>query len=156
MPGRVDLVLLLFGLAALAGIWFTGRIIDRALRRLVLAGLTVFGLAALSLGLGGATPPLFYLAIVLWGLAFGGAATQLQTASADAAGHEADLAQAMLTAVFNLAIFGGGALGAALLDTVGPAAFPWAVLALAAVASITALSARGHGFPPGPRPSTDR
>jgi predicted MFS family arabinose efflux permease len=153
VPGRVDLVLLLFGLSALGGIWFTGRVVDRALRRLVLAGLSGFGLAALVLGLGGAVPPLFYLAILLWGLAFGGAATQLQTAAADAAGPEADLVQAMLTTVFNLAIFGGGAFGAALLETTGPAAFPWAVLALAALAGTTALGARRHGFPPGPRTS---
>ncbi|WP_440572871.1 MFS transporter [Streptomyces sp. KR2] len=151
VPGRADLVLLVFGLAALAGIWCTGRGIDRALRKLVLASLAGFALTAVLLGLWGDVPSLFYLATVLWGGAFGGAATQLQTASADAAGAETDVAQAMLTTVFNLAIFGGGALGATLLETAGPTSFPWAVAALVALASTTVLLSRRHGFPSGPR-----
>ncbi|GAB2666404.1 MFS transporter [Saccharopolyspora gloriosae] len=151
VPGRVDLVLLLFGLSALGGIWFTGRAIDRSLRRLVLGSVAVFGLAGVLFGLWGDVPPLFYLATVLWGVAFGGSSVQVQTASADAAGSEIDLAQALLTVVFNMAIFGGGAVGAVLLATPGPVAFPWAAVVLAALAGGAALLARRHGFPPGPR-----
>jgi len=89
--------------------------------------------------------------IVVWGFSFGGAATQLQTASADAAGNGVDLANAMITTVWNSAIAAGGILGGLLLDHLGAVAFPWAVLALALIALVIAFGARRHGFGPGPR-----
>ncbi|HWL71774.1 MAG TPA: hypothetical protein VNS22_25810 [Geminicoccus sp.] len=81
----------------------------------------------------------------------GGAATQLQTASADAAGSGVDLANAMVTTVWNGAIAAGGILGGLLLDHFGAGAFPWAVLALSLLALGIAFRADRHGFPPGPR-----
>lgn len=74
VPGRVDTVLLVFGLASLAGIYATGILVDRALRSLVLTSLAGFAIAALALGLAGDSPTVFYATTVLWGLAFGGAA----------------------------------------------------------------------------------
>jgi predicted MFS family arabinose efflux permease len=151
LQGRVDLLLLAFGLAALAGIWVTGLLVDRMLRRLVLISLVAFVGVALALG-GFATAPAVTIAgIILWGVSFGGAATQLQTASADAAGQGVDLANAMITTVWNAAIAAGGVLGGLLLDHFGAGAFPWAVFALALIALCIASDARRHGFPPGPR-----
>ncbi|GAB2649600.1 MFS transporter [Saccharopolyspora gloriosae] len=149
--GRVDVVLLIFGLCALAGIWFTGTLVDRALRRLVLVSLAGFGLVALGLGVAGGVPVVFYLAVLVWGLTFGGASTQLNTAVADAAGDETDIAAAMVTTAWNLAIFGGSALGAVLLETDDPGSFPWALLVLIAASLLVALFARRHAFTPGPR-----
>jgi predicted MFS family arabinose efflux permease len=151
VPGRVDAVLLVFGLAALVGIWCTGMLIDKALRRLVLASLGGFGLAALGFAFADGAAFAFYAATVAWGLAFGGAATQLQTASADAAGADADVAQAMITAVWNLAIFGGAAVGGALLATAGAGSIPWALIVLIAIALTIVGIYRRHAFPPGPR-----
>ncbi len=59
---------------------------------------------------------LAFAGLALWGLTFGGAATLLQTASADAAGEGADLAQSMIVVAWNLAIAGGGALGGMVLQ----------------------------------------
>lgn len=42
LASQVDVVLLVFGLAALAGIWLTGRVVDRHLRKAVLASLALF------------------------------------------------------------------------------------------------------------------
>ncbi|MCH4811846.1 MFS transporter [Vreelandella neptunia] len=50
---RTDLVLLVFGIAALVGIWVIGILIDRYLRVLTLASTALFGLAALALGVAG-------------------------------------------------------------------------------------------------------
>jgi len=151
LQGRVDLLLLGFGIAALGGIWATGLLIDRMLRRLVLISLIAFAGVALALGVFGMIAAVTIAGIVVWGFSFGGAATQLQTASADAAGDGVDLANAMITTVWNSAIAAGGILGGLLLDHLGAVAFPWAVLALALIALVIAFGARRHGFGPGPR-----
>lgn len=151
--GRVGLLLLAFGITALAGIWITGLLVDRMLRALVLVSLLVFAGVALLLGLLPTLPLAVIAGVSLWGLSFGGAATQLQTAAGDAAGEGVDLANAMITTVWNGAIAGGGILGGVLLDHAGAASFPWAVLALAMIALAAAAFARRHGFTPGPRMS---
>lgn len=151
LQARVDLLLLAFGVSALAGIVVTGLLIDRMLRRLVLTSLFSFAGVALAFGLFGTIPAVVIAGIVLWGLSFGGAATQLQTASADAAGDGVDLANAMITTVWNSAIAAGGIVGGILLDRSGAGAFPWAVLVLSLVALCIAFGARRHGFSPGQR-----
>jgi predicted MFS family arabinose efflux permease len=151
LQARVDLLLLAFGVSALAGIVVTGLLIDRMLRRLVLTSLFAFAGVALAFGLFGTIPAVVIAGIVLWGLSFGGAATQLQTASADAAGDGVDLANAMITTVWNSAIAAGGIVGGILLDRSGAGAFPWAVLVLSLVALCIAFGARRHGFSPGQR-----
>ncbi|ACZ23264.1 arabinose efflux permease family protein [Sanguibacter keddieii DSM 10542] len=144
---RPDLVLLVFGVSALVGIGVTGSLVDRALRGLALASTATFVVAgALLLALPG-SPLATVVAVVLWGVAFGGSATQLQTAVGDAAGESVDVANAMLTTAFNLAIFGGGALGALLVDGRGPAALPVAMVGLSAVALLVVALGRTHAFP---------
>lgn len=52
LGASVDLALLVFGSAAVAGIWLVGVLVDRHLRRVVLASLALFAVAALALCLG--------------------------------------------------------------------------------------------------------
>jgi predicted MFS family arabinose efflux permease len=148
---RVDLVLLVFGIAALAGIWMTGRLVDRHLRTTVLASLAGFAIIALLFGLVTPQPVIIVAGVAIWGLTFGGAATLLQTALADTAGDQADVALSMNVVTWNLAIAGGGVLGGLLLDHLGAASFPWAMLTLLIGGLVIAWSARGYGFPAGPR-----
>ncbi|NMG64793.1 MFS transporter [Azoarcus indigens] len=145
---RVDLVLLVFGAASLLGIWITGVLIDRWLRQLMLASTLLFGLAVLALGLWSGRPAAVYAAIGLWGLAFGGSATLLQTALAKAAGEASDLAQSMLVTAWNLAIAGGGLLGGLLLEELGVTAFAPALLLLLGATWGLVWRARAAGFPP--------
>ncbi|QYF74411.1 MFS transporter [Cryobacterium sp. PAMC25264] len=144
---RPDAALFAFGIAALVGIWITGALIDRSLRRLALASTATFVIAGALLLIFPASLPVTILAIALWGVAFGGAATQLQTAIGDAAGESVDIANAMLTTAFNLAIFGGGAIGALLVDDSGPAALPVAMIGLSALAALIVAVGRTHAFP---------
>ncbi|MFE7520498.1 MFS transporter [Streptomyces halstedii] len=146
---RPDIALLVFGVAALGGIWITGVFIDRALRRLTLASVALFIVAGAFLAAAQQSTVLALLAIVLWGLAFGGSATQLQTAMGEAAGENADAANAMLTTSFNLAIFAGGAAGAVVVDGVGAPALPAGMVALALVALVTVGFGRRAAFPAG-------
>ncbi len=149
-PAQVDVVLLAFGVSAIASIWITGVLVDRALRLLVLASLAGFGAAALAMALGGRAPAASYGAVVVWGLTFGGAATQLNTAAADAAA-DVDVTATLITTVWNLAILGGGLLGGALLSGLGATSLSWSALALIAAALAVAFTARRRAFPPGPR-----
>ncbi len=81
LGASVDLALLVFGSAAVAGIWLVGVLVDRHLRRMVLVSLALFAVAALALCLGARWSWLAFAGLALWGLTFGGAATLLQTAS---------------------------------------------------------------------------
>ncbi len=75
-------------------------------------------------------------------LAFGGAATQLQIARAEAAGEGVGLASAMVTTAWNAAIVAGGFFGGVLLSQAGSASLPWAALALAADALLIVVASR--------------
>ncbi|MCF5669259.1 MFS transporter, partial [Pseudomonas marginalis] len=130
LADRVDLVLLVFGVAALAGIWIAARLVEPLLRNTVLASLAVFGGVSLVLGFFGGVPEVVYLGVAVWGLSFGGAATLLQTALADAAGDGADVALSLNVVAWNSAIAGSGVVGGVLLDTWGVASFPWEMLVL--------------------------
>lgn len=69
---RVDVVLLVFGMTSVIGIWVTGLWIDRSLRALVLISLSGFGLAAVLLGMGINQPVAIFVGVALWGLLCGG------------------------------------------------------------------------------------
>ncbi|MDO9343880.1 MAG: MFS transporter [Pseudomonas sp.] len=137
----IDRVLLVFGLAALLSIWLAGVLIDRWLRALLLISCALFGLVALALAFWLNLPAVIYLAVALWGLAFGGLPALLQTALAKSAGESADAAQSMLVTVWNLGIAGGGLVGGVLLEGWGVGAFAWAVVLLMLLALAGALQA---------------
>ena len=148
---RVDLVLLVYGVGSLAGIWLVSQLIDRWLRKLVLGCIAAFALVVVALGLAMDVPAVIYISMAIWGVTFGGAGILLQTASADAAGDGMDVAQAMVATIWNVAIAGGGLAGGMLLDGYGAASFPWAMLALLLVALAIAWRARRYSFKPGRR-----
>lgn len=147
MAERTDLVLLVFGLASLLGIWLIGVLIDQHLRGLTLACVALFGLAALVLGVARGSAPLIYAAMAAWGLSYGGAPTLFQTALAKAAGDAADVAQSMLVTAWNIAIAGGGILGGVLLERMGIVAFSPALVLLLLATLLAVVAARRHGFP---------
>lgn len=132
MADRIDVILLVFGVTSLIGIWVIGVLIDSHLRALTIASTALFGVAAAALGIAGETngAAIVHGAVAVWGLAFGGAATLFQTALAKAGGEAADVAQSMLVTAWNIAIAGGGLAGGLLLQTLGAGAFPPALLAL--------------------------
>ncbi|WP_447589324.1 MFS transporter [Aquipseudomonas campi] len=144
---QIEQVLLVFGLAALLSIWIVGLLIDRWLRELVLISCALFTLSALALMFWSQHATLLYAAVAVWGLAFGGLATLLQTALAKTADSHADAAQSMLVTAWNLAIAGGGLIGGVLLEGFGVLAFPWVIAALLLMSLLVTANARQHGFP---------
>lgn len=148
---RVDVILLVFGIASVAGIWGTGMLVDRHLRGLALLSLATFAGAALLLAISHGSPIVVLAGVTIWGLTFGGAPTLLQTALADSAGEHADVAQSILVTVFNLAVACGGLVGGLVMDTAGAATLPWILIPLAMLALVTTWQAHGHGFRTGHR-----
>jgi predicted MFS family arabinose efflux permease len=145
----VDAALVVFGLAALVGIWITGAVVDRALRPLVLASIALFAVAGGVFILGHGSLVAVLIAIAAWGVAFGGAAAQVQTAIGEASGENADVANALLGVSFNLAIFTAGVLGALLISGGDGLVLPAVMIALAVVAFSIAAVARRSAFPVG-------
>ena len=148
---RVDVVLLVFGMAALVGIWLTAKRVEPLLRKTVLLSLAAFAAVSVAFGTLGNVPEVIYLGVVVWGLSFGGAATLLQTALADAAGDGADVALSLNVVAWNCAIAGSGVVGGVLLETWGVTSFPWVMVFLIAVSFAIACGAKTHGFQPGAR-----
>lgn len=144
---RVDLVLMIFGVTSVIGIWIIGLLIDRYMRLLILVSLVLFALASLAMGIFIHQPMMIILGVVAWGLTFGGAATLLQTAIAQAGGQSADVAQSMLVTAWNLGIGGGGIVGAILLNQTGARFLPISLILLIVMALLVAWSASKHGFP---------
>lgn len=145
-PYNVETILFIFGISSIAGILITGMFIDHSLRKITLLSLFIFAIATALLGVYSSSSFVVLVGVVLWGVTFGGAPTLLQTALANTAGPEADVAQSMLVTVFNLAIAFGGMVGGGLLESFGAAYFPWFMLVFALIALCTVYQARKHGF----------
>jgi predicted MFS family arabinose efflux permease len=137
--GWLDRLLLVFGVASLVGIWITGVWVDRGLGLLVVASTLGFIAAALALACWPGSPTMLVAATVVWGLAFGGVATQFQTAVARRAGEAADIAQSFVVTGWNLAIALGGVAGGVMLETVGERWLPVAPLVVLVAALAVVL-----------------
>src|SRR6266516_1476818 len=148
-PGRTSVVLLVFGGATVAGIWITGVAADRYLRPVLLGALGLIAAAMLVLGLAARAPAALLAAAALWGAAFGGAPTLLQTALVDASGTaSADVATALQTTVYNVGIAAGSLAGGLVLGGTGPAGLPWVTLTFTVAALGTVAAAQRYAFPP--------
>ncbi len=150
MPRRTDLVLLVFGIASLLGIWTVGRHVDRSLRRLTICSITLVVGAMVTLALS-RDHVAVYAASAAWGLGWGGAPSLLQTAGVLAGGRHSEAAadgvQAMLVTVWNAAMALGGSLGGVILATGGAHALPTTTALLSLPALLLVVTARAHGFP---------
>lgn len=147
LADRVDLILLVFGIVALFSVFGVGVLVDRWLRELVLLSAVAFLVAAVTLGLWNSSSTNVYVAITIWGLAWGGASTLFQTASAKTAGDAADVAQSMIVTVWNIAMAAGALGGGVLLQSKGPSSFPIILIALLLPTFAVAWFAKRYGFP---------
>lgn len=146
LSSSVDIVLLVFGLAAMAGIFITCRVTGPRLRIVVLLSLAVFALSPVISGISATSPAVIYPGITARGLTFGGAATLLQTTLSETAGEHADITLSMNVLTWTP----GDHTGGLLLRHAGVHAFPRVLLALLIVALLIAFGAKNHGFPSGP------
>ncbi|WP_369244072.1 MFS transporter [Streptomyces sp. R41] len=146
--GHTGLVLLVFGIATVVGIWITGVLVDAHLRRTLLTALALIACALLTLGLYAAAPAVLLVSVAMWGAAFGGAPTLIQTALVDASGPaDADVATSLQTTVYNAGIAAGSLTGGLVLESSGAGALPWTSLPLIAAALTVVAVGRRRAFP---------
>lgn len=149
-PLRLDIGLALFGLASMAGIALVGTVIDHALRTTTLLSLVAMIGSGCAWAVSDPGLVLSVAAVIVWGLAFGGAPVLLQTALADHAGEHTDAAQSVFVTVFNLAVAGGGVAGGVLLAKTGTSGIAVAAVTVTLAALVAVMMCRG-AFPSGPR-----
>lgn len=131
LDDNISVVLLCLGIAAIAGLWATGALIDRHLVKLALTVSALFCIATATMGIIATVAPTVVIAAVVWGFALGCAPTIYQTACARAAGAAVDLAQAVLVTLFNAGMALGSLIGGVALSTTDNArTLPWISLAL--------------------------
>ncbi|MEQ1976434.1 MFS transporter [Xenorhabdus sp. SGI240] len=143
---NVDIILLIFGLGSIVGLWFVGIMVDRRLQFLAVASIAIFAFTALLLGLWGNIPQIVYLCMAIWGLSFGGFATITQTALARFAGNSVDVAQSIYTTGWNTAVAGGGIIGGILLDRAGAISFAWVVIVLLIISLLSTVFAMNNSL----------
>lgn len=144
----VDIVLVVFGLASIAGIAVTGALLDRFPQLLLHGTVIVFIGAGVLLLLGNGSTLLVFVAVALWGVAFGGAPAQLQSALTISGGPDADVANSFLPVAFNIAIFAAGILGAGVLAAGGGFAPMLVMVVLGVVALALTVIGRRTAFRP--------
>ncbi|GAA2568873.1 MFS transporter [Winogradskya consettensis] len=147
LPDHVQWILLDFGIASIISIWLTGVFVDRHHRRLVVVSTGLFAAASVVLAVAGSSVVAGYITVAAWGLAFGGAATLLQSALMRAAGEHADVAQSSMVTTWNLGIGLGGLVGGALLAGFGPSSLVIAAVVLTVPTVLVVVLARQHAFP---------
>ena len=138
----IGTLLLVYGVAGVAGNFVAGAAAVRSVRRtvLVLAGLLVAAVLLLALA---PSAPLAAVALVVWGLGYGGVSVTAQTWMMTAAPDARETASSLFAGVFNGAIALGAVGGGLVVDGFGPTA----VLAWGAVLVLGALVAMALGRP---------
>lgn len=104
-------------------------------------------IVSLFLGLFSYTPAILIVGSAVWGVTFGGAATLLNTALADAAEDGADVAISMTVVSWNAAIALGGITGGIILQGPGVNGLPWVILILALVSFLIVKINSEYAFP---------
>jgi predicted MFS family arabinose efflux permease len=138
----IGALLLVYGVAGVLGNFVAGTAAVRSVRRTVqvLAGLLVAAVTLLALA---PSAPAAAVALVVWGLGYGGVSVTAQTWMTTAAPDAREAASSLFAGVFNGAIALGAVGGGLVVDGFGPAA----ALVWGAVLVLGALVAMALGQP---------
>lgn len=158
-PEALSILLFLYGGAGAIGLVLAGVVGSRYPRGGLYGMLATVILAVSVLALFAGVPVVVVIAFVVWGAAFGGIPTLLQTRLLKIASPNVrDVGAALLTTSFNIGIGGGAAIGAVIFARTGTTWLPWieaAAIALGIVALLIMESRRrARGVPLTTRPIT--
>ncbi|MEV6215868.1 MFS transporter [Nocardia sp. NPDC051833] len=131
-PSAIPVLLALFGVGGLLGNFVLGSLADRKLGVLLVAVPTAIGLSLLAIIVSGAVPVLGYVAVVVWGGAFGGILNLVQVWVSRVLPERMEAGSGLVVGGFQLAIILGSAVGGRGVDGIGLAA-TYGLAALAAV-----------------------
>ncbi len=118
----IPVLLALFGIGGLVGNFVLGALADRRLGVLLPAVPAVIGLSLLAIIASAAVTPLGYVAVVLWGAAFGGILNVVQVWVSRLLPDRVEAGSGLVVAAFQLAIILGSAVGGRGVDSIGPLA----------------------------------
>ena len=125
-PESLSILLFLYGGAGAIGLVLAGVVGGRYPRGGLYGMLAGVILAVSVLALFAGVPVVVVIAFVVWGAAFGGLPTLLQTRLLQAASPNVrDVGAALLTTSFNVGIGGGAAIGGVLFDRFDTTVLPW-------------------------------
>ncbi|WP_339155555.1 MFS transporter [Actinomadura luteofluorescens] len=150
-PALISTLLLLYGVAGIAGNFTAGRAAARAPRRTLVRLALLLAPAVLLFPVAGRSPLPAVALLVLWGVAYGGVSVTLQnwllrTVPPDAA----EPASALFVATFNIAISLGALAGGLAADTTGETSVMWLGGTLAALALAATTTRRKSKPTPSP------
>lgn len=147
MAGQTGWVLFAFGVTSVLSVLVVGRHIDRHLRKLVVGSTVLFAACVFVLAVLASTPALVYVAVAVWGFAFGSSPSLFVGAAINATGVAADMAQAVTITVFSASIAVGGFIGGLLLAGLSTASITWVSLIFLIAAAATVIAGTKHAFP---------
>ncbi|MFD9552472.1 MFS transporter [Nocardia salmonicida] len=131
-PAVIPVLLALFGVGGLLGNFVLGALADRHLGALLLAVPAAIGVSLLAIIASATFAPLAYLAVVVWGAAFGGILNLVQVWVSRVLPDRMEAGSGLIVGGFQLAIILGSAVGGRGVDSIGLAA-TYALGAAAAV-----------------------
>jgi predicted MFS family arabinose efflux permease len=136
-PTAIPVLLALFGIGGLIGNFVLGSLADRRLGVLLVAVPVAIGLSLLAI-IGSATfAPLAYVAVVIWGGAFGGILNVVQVWVSRVLPDRVEAGSGLLVGGFQLAIILGSAVGGRGVDGIGLAATYGVAAAAAVLGAVT-------------------
>ncbi|NPD65921.1 MFS transporter [Lichenicola cladoniae] len=127
----LSMVLLAFGIGGFFGNFAGGMMSGRSPRVSVAVGAVLLAATAFALLGDGTSTPIAFVALAVWGFAFGVLPVSIQTWTTQAALDHAESAGALLVTTFQIAIATGAILGGVLVDRLGaPGAIGYCGVAL--------------------------
>ncbi|MDP4503728.1 MFS transporter [Nonomuraea turcica] len=133
----IGAVLMLYGLAGIAGNFVAGHRVSRQLSGTLLLIAATLAAATALFALAAAGPLTGTVLLVVWGLAYGGVSVTLQTWMLRAAPDMTESASSLFVAAFNLSIAFGALVGGLTADQSATVGVLWVACGLTLVAALT-------------------
>jgi MFS transporter, DHA1 family, inner membrane transport protein len=149
-PSAVGFMLLILGICGAIGLTLAGWLGDLYPRIAFWGLLASTAVFLVGMWVFQSTPVVVIIAVIGWGISFGGLPALLQGRVISIASHRVrDLSSSALTTAFNIAIGGGALIGGVLLDTFGVGVLPLAdaVLAVLGLGLLIVTDLRRRHFP---------
>jgi predicted MFS family arabinose efflux permease len=150
----ISVVLLLFGLGGLVGVWLSGLVADRNPRLGLVVSFVALPVAQLVLWASAGFEPLTIAATIVWSAAFVSAPTLFMVSALRAGHRHPDIAGALINSTCNIGIATGSVTGGLMLASAGLRGIP-PMAAVFFLATLVVIVVAGQAFEMPRRPVAD-